>query len=306
MLDIMKRAFAAATDTAAPVSRRTALAAGALPLMGLAGAPAAAAPVPLGDSFSVPQGRIASYQMSFPDKVAKLRAEMRLYRDLADEADVLLWYYFTMFVVAEGRKVQPLVRFEGIEFSHHKRVDADIYMAHGHNMSYPRHIDTGAFVDTVVNPVTGATVKVPPTILTEDPGMLYGPEGKRPLNRKSGEFTPRYSLFRVEDGLVKAEEIRVPPDGWFTPFIESSHNWTPKALYDDPAVTRLPMGTSGGYVFPFPAWLEMGEIKGHMFAIWSGRKLDGVHQLPKEYYDRAAAEHPELLKVDRSKFAKAG
>jgi hypothetical protein len=202
--------------------------------------------------------------------------------------------------------VEPLVRFEGIEFSRHKRVDTDLYMAHGHNASYPRDINTGAWVNEVINPITKASVKVPPTILTEDPGMLYGPEGKRPLNRKTPEFTPRYSLFRVEDGLVKCEEIRVPPDGWFTPFIETSHNWTPKALFDDPSVKRLPMGTSGGYVFPFPQWLEMGDIKGHMFAIWSGRKLDGVHQLPKEYFDRAEAEHPELLKIDTGKFTKAG
>jgi len=244
--------------------------------------------------------------MSFTDNVAILNAVMRLYRELSDEADVLLWYYFTMFIVADGLKVQPLVRYEGIEFSHHKKIGENIYMAHGHNASYPRDLNTGAFIDAMTNPITGRKIKVEPTILTQDPGMLYGPEGKRPLDRKTPEFSPRYSLFRIEDGLVKCEEIRVPPDGWFTPFIETSHNWTPKALFDNQKIKRLPMGTSGGYVYPFPKWLEMGDIKGHMFAIWSGRKLDGVHQLPKEYFDRAEADHPELLKVDMSKFAKAG
>jgi hypothetical protein len=305
MLDIMMRAFNEGGE-APPFSRRQALAGGALPIAALAATPAMAAVPSLGESFSVPQGRIESHQISFPDNVAKLNAEMRLYRELADEADVLLWYFFTMFVVAEGRTVQPLVRFEGIEFSHHKKVGENLYMAHGHNASYPRDINTGEFITEMINPLTKQKITVPPTILTEDPGMLYGPEGKRPLNRKTSEFTPRYSLFRVEDGLVKAEEIRVPPDGWFTPFIEASHNWTPKALYDDAKIKRLPMGTSGGYVFPYPKWLEMGDIKGHMFAIWSGRKLDGVHQLPKGYFDRASALHPELLKVDLSKFTKAG
>ena len=305
MLDIMKRAFSEGAETA-QFTRRAALIGSALPLAALVTAPVSAATPPYGDSFSVPQGRIESRQMEFPDNVAKLKAEMRLYRDLADEADVLLWYYFTMFVVAEGRKVEPLVRFEGIEFSHHKKVGENLYVAHGHNASYPRDINTGVFINETINPVTGKKIKVEPTILTQDPGMLYGPDGKRPLNRKTNEFTPRYSLFRIEDGLVKCEEIRVPPDGWFTPFIETSHNWTPKSLYDDPKIQRLPMGTSGGYVYPYPKWLEMGEIKGHMFAIWSGRKLDGVHQLPKEYFDRAQADHPELLKVDMTKFAKAG
>jgi hypothetical protein len=301
MLDIMKRAFSEGGDEPT-ITRRNALAAGALPLAAMAASAPALAAAPPSDSFSVPKGRLESFQMSFPDDVAKLEAELRVYRELSDEADVLLWYFFTMFVVAEGQKVQPLVRFEGIEFSHHKRIDTHIYKAHGHNASYPRHIDTGEFIETVRNPITGQIVKVPPTILTEDPGMLYGPKGKRPLNRKTQEFTPRYSLFRVEEGLVKVEEIRVPPDGWFTPFIEASHNWSPKDMYDNPKIKRLPMGTSGGYVFPYPKWLEMGDIKGHMFAIWSGRKLDGVHQLPKDYFDRASAQHPELLKVDMSKF----
>lgn len=305
MLDIMKRAFSQDSETPI-VTRRQAMAGAAIPVAALGAAPALAATPPLGDSFSVPKGRLESRQMSFTDNVAILNAEMRLYRELSDEADVLLWYYFTMFIVADGLKVQPLVRYEGIEFSHHKKIGENIYMAHGHNASYPRDLNTGAFIDAMTNPITGRKIKVEPTILTQDPGMLYGPEGRRPLDRKTPEFSPRYSLFRIEDGLVKCEEIRVPPDGWFTPFIETSHNWTPKALFDDQKIKRLPMGTSGGYVYPFPKWLEMGDIKGHMFAIWSGRKLDGVHQLPKEYFDRAEADHPELLKVDMSKFAKAG
>ncbi len=109
-------------------------------------------------------------------------------------------------------------------------------------------------------------------------------------------------MFRIDDDIVKAEQIRVPPDNWFTPFIETSHNWTARSLFEDPSVTRLPMGTSGGYVFPYPRWLQMGDIPGHMFAIWSGKKLDGVHQLPAEYYARIERDNPELLTVDLTKF----
>ncbi len=147
-------------------------------------------------------------------------------------------------------------------------------------------------------------MSVPPTVLTEDPGMLYSPLGKRPLDRESKAFTPTSSLFRVEDELVKAEQIRVPPDAWFTPFIETSHNWTPRAMFEDASILRLPMGTSGGYVYPYPRWLEMGDIRGHMFGIWSGKKLDGPEQLPAEYFARAEAEYPELLEVDQTPFSR--
>jgi hypothetical protein len=292
MLDILKRGLGAGPDLAPDLTRRTALAAGAALI---AGPPAAAA---------VPAARLESRQFAYDDPRDKLKAEFRILRDFAPEADVLLWYHWTLFVVADGRKVVPLARMEGIEFSRHRKIATDLYRVHGHNLSYPRDLATGVFIDRVRNPITGKDVAIPPTVLTEDPGMLYSPAGKRPLDRKSAEFTPTYSLFRIEDDLVKLEEIRIPPDTWVTPFIEASHNWAPRKLFDNPRILRLPTGTAGGFVFPFPRWLEMDGVGGHMFGLWSGRKLDGVHQLPAEFYQRTAEQHPQLLKVDLAPFAR--
>ncbi|MDX2225202.1 MAG: hypothetical protein SFV21_20765 [Rhodospirillaceae bacterium] len=289
-----------------PVSRRAAstLALGTLALTAPAMPAIAATSTFAADGFAPPAGQVEVRPIVFADPVEKLKAEFRIFRDLADEADVLLWYFFTVFIVAEGRKVAPFVRYEGIEFSHHRRIAEHTYRVHGHNMSFPRDLETGAFIDSAVNPITGKTVKVPPTVLTEDPGMIYAPAGKRPLDRKEATFTPTQNQFRIEDSIVKVEQIRVPPDTWPTPFIETSHNWTPRALFEDASVKRLPMGTSGGYISPFPRWLEMGDTKGHTFAIWSGKKLDGAHQLPAEYTARAKADYPDLLRVDLSKFDK--
>jgi hypothetical protein len=305
VFDIQKRAFL----TESKVSRRniltgtvagvTAAATGSFSSALISSANAA---VPLATTYLPPQGQIVSEQFSYPDPVQKMRAEFRIYRDLQDEADVLLWYMFTIFVIAEGLPVVPLVRYEGIELSHHKLIGENLFRIHGHNMSFPRALETGEFVDRVTNPVTGKQVVIPPTVLTEDPGMLYSPAGKRPLNRASEKFTPTSSLFRIEDELVKAEQIRVPPDAWLTPFIETSHNWTPRELFEDESILRLPMGTSGGYVYPYPSWLEMGDTRGHMFGVWSGRKLDGPEQLPHEFLTRAEAEYPELLQVDLTPF----
>jgi hypothetical protein len=303
VFEIQKRAFRAETK----VSRRhvlsgtvagvTAAATAGSSLMSTA---SAAAPHPA--TYLPPDGQVVSEQFGYSDPLDKMRAEFRIYRDWRDEADVLLWYMFTIFIVAEGHPVAPLVRYEGIEFSHHKRIGENTFRIHGHNMSFPRAMETGAFTETATNPINGKQVEVPPTVLTEDPGMLYSPAGKRPLDRTSAEFTPTSSLFRIEDEMVKVEQIRVPPDAWFTPFIESSHNWTPRAMFDDESILRLPMGTSGGYVFPYPEWLDMGDIKGHMFGIWSGKKLNGPEQLPAEYLARAEADYPELLEVDQTPF----
>ena len=99
MFDIQKRAFL----TDATLSRRSLLkgaaagtaAAGGGMLPGIAGAanPPAASYLP-------PSGRVISEQFGYTDPLEKMRAEFRIYRDWRDEADVLLWYMFTIFVLS--------------------------------------------------------------------------------------------------------------------------------------------------------------------------------------------------------------
>jgi hypothetical protein len=61
-------------------------------------------------------------------------------------------------------------------------------------------------------------------------------------------------------------------------------------------VTALPYQTSGFYLFPYPDWVRMGSIAGHMLGSWSGRRVvGGVGQLPREFRERVARENPELL-----------
>ncbi len=295
MLDILKRGFGSYEDSLINHERRQTILMAAGAMFGAGSSMAHAA----SDA-----DRLISQPMVFLDPVEKLEAEFRLFRDLKPEADVLLWYCWNVFIVAENRAVVPLARQEGIEFSHHRLIGPHLYRVHGHNLSYPRDLTTGTFIDTIKNPITEKEVAFPPTVLTSDPGMFYSPEGKRPLDRKGASFTPSYNFFRVEGDVVKAEQIRVPPDNWVTPFIEASHSWSRLKDFKNRRLLRLPMETAGGFVFPFPKWLEMGDVKGHMFGLWSGRKLDGVHQLPIEFYTRATSQHPELLKVDLSAFDK--
>ncbi len=170
MLDIMKRAFGGGDSQT--LTRRNAMIAPAVGASAaLASFSSAQASGHAETTYMPPsEGRVRSEIFAYNNPVDKLTNEFRIYRDLADEADVLLWYHFTMFIVAEGRKVEPVIRYEGIEFSHHKRIDTHVYRVHGHNTSYPRHPVTGEFIDQVYNPVTEEMIKTEPTILTEDPG----------------------------------------------------------------------------------------------------------------------------------------
>jgi len=101
---------------------------------------------------------------------------------------------------------------------------------------------------------------------------------------------------------VKIEQVRLPPASWPATFVETSSNWSPRALFEDTELLSLPAGTAGGYVFPWPDWLNMGARPGHMFATWSGRKLATIDELPMEFLQRATTEHEQFLKIDMTVF----
>ncbi len=238
------------------------------------------------------------------DPVQRFRQALRIQRSLADEADILHWYHFIMVAVPVNATPKAVVRWEGIEFSRHQKLAESRYRLHGHNLSFPRHIETGEFVDAVLNPVTKKQVTVPPMALTADPGMVRSPAGVISLDKPSAAPRPDYKMLRREGSFVKVDAIRVPPDTWPVTFLEMGFESSPAALFEDPTQMWLPSDVSGAYVFPWPKWMEMGDAPGHMFAAWSGYKLRTIDELPVEFRQRAERDYPQLLSVDRAPFSK--
>lgn len=249
--------------------------------------------------------RMESRIFSYDDPIEHQRQSYRILRNTHDDADVLFWYHFTMFSVPVGKAPQPVVRWEGIEFSHHRLIGQNTYRIHGHNLSFPRDARTGKWTDSAVNPVTGETVEIPPIALTGDPGYVYTPAGVVPLDNPEAPPRVRMEQFLIEDDLVKIEQTRVPPASWPATFIETSSNWSSRDLFENTDLASLPAGTAGGYVFPWPEWMGMGDAPGHMFATWHGRKLGSINDLPEEFLERATPQHSDLLKVNLRVFEKA-
>ena len=153
------------------------------------------------------------------DRVQAFRQALRIQRSLEDEADILHWYHFIMVVVPLNATPKAVVRWEGIEFSRHQKIGEDRYRLHGHNLSFPRDLVTGEFVDQVLNPVTKKIVAVPPMALTGDPGMVRSPAGVISLDKPSAPPRPDYKVLRREGDFVKVDAIRVPPDTWPVTFL---------------------------------------------------------------------------------------
>lgn len=279
MLDVLKRHLNPGQD----LSRREVVGAS---LAGIAVMPPAIAAT---------AGPIRSEFMFFASEDDAFRAHFRFERDLVEQGETVTWYHFMVYVVTEGERPAPIVRFEGMEYSYYRRLAPLIYRIHAHNLSFPRDLKTGAFTGTAANPVTGATVNVPPTVLTEDPGVVNSPKGYRTLDSKDARPFKGYAMYRIEGDLIRREHIRAAPANWPTMFVESSTAWVDLAAFHDASVTSLPIHTSGFYVAPFPRWMEMGDRPGHMIGVWTGRKLGSAAELPSDYRAKAENEFPQLL-----------
>jgi hypothetical protein len=195
----------------------------------------------------------------------------------------------------------PLVRYEGIEYSYLRHLGNDNFRIHAHNLSYPRDLLTGKFTDRVRNPVTGETVPIAPTVLTTDPGTVHNARGFRNTN-SDGRYQDRYAMFRLEGDLIKLDSVRGAPIEKPVTHQENSCQWVPFDEFTNPAISALPCHFAGCYLYPYVPSLNMGNRPGHLMAMWDGRKINSVEELPDEYLDRARREYPELLKPRWSEF----
>lgn len=291
MIDTMRRLLLTHAPAAVAWSALTAPETIAAAAPAVAATDAAGATEPLADGY-----------INFAGAADKFRALFRFERDLRDESMALSTYQFLVYALPQGQRPQPIVRFEGMEFSYFRRIGDLTWRIHAHNLSYPRDLATGRYTSSVRNPFTGETLTVQPMRLLEDPGVLHSPRGYLPLDAKAVRWLDTYLVMRVEGDLVKSEHIRPTPEGWPTMFIESGIASVPKRDFDDPRVTSLLYQTSGFYVFPFPAWMRMGDTPGHMLGAWSGRKIRDPRNLPREFLARARAEDAALLEPRWSEF----
>ncbi|MEQ8514742.1 MAG: hypothetical protein RIC38_03985 [Chromatocurvus sp.] len=96
--------------------------------------------------------------------------------------------------------------------------------------------------------------------------------------------------------------MRNPPQDWPGQFIETNTvtGSLEHLLRTDQA--SIPARGSGMWVQPYLTWMQMPKDQGFMVGYFSGRKMKGVSHLPKPFHDRLMHHHPELSRVDPTKF----
>jgi len=253
-------------------------------------------------SVSPPVSQVKSEFLYFDDPVEELRAHLRMERDLVqDQGTTLTWYNWMVFVIPGGRRPEPLIRYEGIEYSYFRHLGNDNYRIHAHNLSFPRDLKTNKYTDNVINPITGERVEVPVSLLLTDPGTIASPIGFRNL-AGNGEVQDVFRQFRIEDNLIKLDSVRSAPPDWPATHIENSCQWVEFELFANETITSLPVRFCGHYAYEHPAWLKMPEGMGHLTGFWDGKKVNSPDELTEEMLTRLEREYPDLLEPRWAEF----
>ena len=255
-------------------------------------------------SLEPPVAQVQSEFLYYEDPVDELRAHLRMERDLVeDEGSTITWYHWIVFMIPGDRRPEPLMRYEGIEYSYFRNLGNNNYRIHAHNISFPRDLKTNQFTDQVLNPITGETVHAPVSMILNDPGTIASPAGFRNISG-DGSVQDVYRQFRREDNLIKLDSIRSAPPDWPATHIENSCQWVDLDLFANETITSLPVHFCGHYAFENYSWLNMPKGKGHLSGFWDGKKLNSPSEIPREMLDRMEREYPELLQPRWEDFEK--
>jgi hypothetical protein len=274
------------------LSRRMLLGAASLAAIG-----GAAAFAPDGEPDADERHSIQQRVLSFREPRERLESLMRVERTLG-EHEVAWWFWVAWFLVVPGRSPVPLVRYETMEMSRHRRLPGDRYIVHGHNLGFARDFTTGRYTRELRHPVTGESVAVADAAILDHPGYEFSPLGVRALNE--AHLQPADELWRIEDALLHLQRTRGAPRGWPGSFLEQHTTSVALNHYRDLTKSQLPARSCGSCLQPAPRWL--GDAEAIVLAQFHGRKLDGLQQLPRDYFDRLERDYPQFLKVNESKF----
>ena len=241
--------------------------------------------------------KIETHFVEFKDPVEEFEAHFRIERDLvADEGTALTWFYWMLYLVPGDRPPIPFLRYEGMEYSYFRRVAEHTYRIHAHNISVPMSLVTNEYIESIVNPLTGATISTPTSLILNDPGTVHSPKGFRNVNSDGTQYTVPYRQFRRENDLMKLDSVRSAPPDWPVNHMETSIQEVSNALFEDKTITSLPAKSTGIYVFPYSKWLEMGDRPGHLLGYWDAHKIPSPQDFPDKFLAKLSADYPDLLR----------
>jgi len=218
-------------------------------------------------------------------------------RGSLEAVDCPHWYEGTIYGVLPGRAPIAMVDFEGSEIDYYERQPDGSYRAYGATVSFFKDTNTGKFIDTFENPITGKINKVEPNSISVKAHYIYSIYGMK----RSDDDTPFGDVPIIQKKLKWSESGE---HTWLTmrrsyppsvPFGEHQIIQGPTAQLYDPDIPSVATTGSPTYMSPWLKWMDMKGHEGH--TIWAGpaHKLKSIEEYPRHMLDKMEKYFPQKL-----------
>ncbi len=275
------------SDESAAWSRRSLL--GIAGLVGLGAGRAMAMP-PVG-----PAADCMKLDLSAPEE--NLRQLIR-FTASQDEEDVPWWFNGIIYGMVGEEAPVPLFLFEGLEIYWMAPLGDGSYELTGGTISFFRDLESGKMIEEFKNPFTGEINKVSAAAQGGGAGrgFNYSVNGIRASWRLDDiPDQPLLMEWHAARDTVWLHNRTAYPPGTPPPREQRQTMFVPLDQFNDEKVRNLPTLFSSTVIQPWFRWMDMGDRSGHTIWHAGGAKIRSIDELPKEFRERAEAEHPERL-----------
>ena len=289
-----------------PISRRTALIAGASLTTGLTTGLATSAALAASTKLS---RRRRSFDLELP--VDNVTAYLKMRASLETQ-DVFYWFTGRLDLAVPGEAVQPIVNVESLILRRTERIGDLAWNVIDWEAALYRHPQSGAYLvngDELLNPATQKPVKpfhyregpVRFRFTDEEPRIV----GSRDILPRTGKpFHYDWKIVAGDLWMNKSSYIKAP--NWLAPekyprassgpsVIVATHSTLKARLADveNPRMASVPTDFSYAATSSWLPWMEMGQSPGHVIWAEAGKKLFSLDEAPAEQLAMLHQVHPQ-------------
>lgn len=223
----------------------------------------------------------------------------------SSKSELVIWYLKGTVFGVRNQQVRQLWGLHSVNFNHFQRQSDTEYTMTSVEFNYPYDLKTGAHLKEVMNPYTEEMITLGYSPFGPNTLLLTGEGFKLPPDReefKSAKLETALGPVHIHDDDLwlfedfYAEVPSMSGDGrpWYANDI-TTYKAKVSDLNDE-AITSAPTTLSFQSVVSWQAWMNMGDITGHMMSRLAGKKLRSRDDLPEWFLTVAGQEHPETLR----------
>ena len=251
--------------------------------------------------------------LNYSDPVWNRDAYARIVGNLDFSKEKIGWYKGKVIGVRPGMKNLDICGFEGFSVARLLPLEDGSYRKVLREVGFYRDLETGAIVNSMVNPYTDEKVKVVP--IANDPfnftvsqytrsapsyGGLNSERAKRvPFLLNWEEFGGTVAMSRdihlFYPSALRPEKWPRETPGPMTQVTEAFNYFIDKEQLGDPDNTSISFMGTWNRVTPWLPWMLMDQAPGHCLYICDQGAWDHWDYIPKDVIDAARAIDPKYL-----------